>query len=514
MFNLGALDVVISLVVVLLILSLIVQSIQQLIKKVGKLKSRVLLNSLQDLFGKLVKPDVALLSPAGPASAGGAGGGNPAPPEATPKKQDDSLWARLGRAFGRISSLDPEVTEVIEQLKLAGRRSLFNRPMLDSIAKDDVVKVLTRLGATKIYQESFQKIQSALNELIETLTAARTVDLQGGASAQLASLQQAQTPLASDLAALGEGKGVLPTTILTDLLNLRRSRIQDAFAQLTQVQDRVQKDLAAATAAGQDTTGLKNVDTALRTAADKLKALGDRIEDAVAPLSARLDAVELWYDTVMQGFEERYTRHMKTATVLISIVTVIALNANFFTLYHSIVSDPKLRGNLVTSGQTLVDQQENQQQNQQPTATATPAPTPAATPAATAAPATSDAVTTEGMTTDAVTSDAAPQDHPVQDVQQAAQQAGQQVEEFGSFGFSRLHWKDVKSFWGAPNKDRAWWGQGLNVLLGWLITVLLLSAGAPFWEDVLESLFGLKNLMRQRTSTRNVEGQGGGQPKP
>src|SRR3954453_5023750 len=101
----------------------------------------------------------------------------------------------------------------------------------------------------------------------------------------------------------------------------------------------------------------------------------------------------------MQGVQERYPRHMKTATVLISIVTVIALNANFFTLYHSIVSDPNLRGKLVTSGQTIVDQQ----QNQQPTATATPAPTPAATPAATAAPATSDAVTTEAMTTDAVT---------------------------------------------------------------------------------------------------------------
>ena len=49
---------------------------------------------------------------------------------------------------------------------------------------------------------------------------------------------------------------------------------------------------------------------------------------------------------------------------------------------------------------------------------------------------------------------------------------------------------------------------------GWLIMVMLLSAGAPFWQDTLESLFGLKNLLRQRTGTKNVEDGQGGQPKP
>jgi class 3 adenylate cyclase len=495
MFNLGALDVVISLVVVLIILSLVVQSIQQLVKKVWKLKSRVLLRSLEDLFGKLVKADV--------------GAGNSAAPEAAPTStaRSNSLWARLTRAFGRVHSADAMVTELVEELKLLGRRSLFNRPMLDSIAKDDVVKVLTRLGATKIYQESFQKIRTALDEVIATFEAARTVALQGGASARLASLQQSLTPLASDLEGLAQGSGVLPTTVLTDLLNLRRLRMQDAFNLLAEVQDRVQKDLAAA--AGQDTEGLKNVDAALRTAADKLKLLGDRIEDAVAPLSARLCAVELWYDTVMQGFEERYTRHMKTVTVGVAILTVIALNANFFTLYGRIVSDPKLRGNLATAGQTILDQR----QKTEPAATETPVPAAAETPAATETPATSDAVT----------SDAAAQDTSMQDVQQAGQQVRRQVEDYESLGLSRLHWSDIKRYWSlnspwGTEKDRMgwglWFGSGLNTLFGWLITILLLSTGAPFWEDVLESLFGLKSLMRKKTATRNVEDGEGGQPKP
>ncbi|MEA2604805.1 MAG: hypothetical protein QOF89_5797 [Acidobacteriota bacterium] len=491
MFNLGALDVIISLVVVLILLSLVVQSIQQFVKKVWKLKSRVLLRSLEDLLGKVVKAD------AGPAGNGSGSG-------TAPGKSDDGLGPRLARAFGRVRSTDTAVIELIEEFKVLGRRSLFNRPMLDSIAKDDVVKVLTRLGATKVYQESFQEIQTALSAVVEALEAARTAALQGGASAKLASLQQAFTPLASDLQALMQGKGVLPTTVLTDLLNLRRVRMKDAFDLLADVQDRVHKDLAAAAAAGQDTAGLTAVDTALRNAAEKLKQLGDRIETAVAPLGAKLSAVELWYDTVMQGFDERYTRHMKTVTALIAILTVIALNANFFALYSRIVNDPKLRGNLVATGQTIRDERKKQE----PAATETPAP------AATEIPATSDVVTSDPVTSDSVTSDAAAQGTSVQDVKKSGKQVVKQVQDFESLGFSRLHWHDVKSYWGQPNKDGKWLGEGLNTLFGWLLTVLLLSAGAPFWEDVLESLFGLKSLMRKKTATRNVEEEGGGQPKP
>lgn len=44
---------------------------------------------------------------------------------------------------------------------------------------------------------------------------------------------------------------------------------------------------------------------------------------------------------------------------------------------------------------------------------------------------------------------------------------------------------------------------------------LLLSVGAPFWQDTLESLFGLKRLIRQNGQAQNVdEGSGEGQTKP
>jgi hypothetical protein len=43
---------------------------------------------------------------------------------------------------------------------------------------------------------------------------------------------------------------------------------------------------------------------------------------------------------------------------------------------------------------------------------------------------------------------------------------------------------------------------------------MLLSVGAPFWQDTLESLFGVKNLLRKNADIKNVEQQSGqGNPK-
>lgn len=44
---------------------------------------------------------------------------------------------------------------------------------------------------------------------------------------------------------------------------------------------------------------------------------------------------------------------------------------------------------------------------------------------------------------------------------------------------------------------------------GWLLMAALLSLGAPFWHDTLESLFGLKNFLRQKSNTKKVEQESG-----
>ena len=59
----------------------------------------------------------------------------------------------------------------------------------------------------------------------------------------------------------------------------------------------------------------------------------------------------------------------------------------------------------------------------------------------------------------------------------------------------------------------AFWRSNVWALVGWAIMTMLLSVGAPFWQDTLESLFGVKNLLRKKSDTKNVEEEKGGQPR-
>jgi hypothetical protein len=77
---------------------------------------------------------------------------------------------------------------------------------------------------------------------------------------------------------------------------------------------------------------------------------------------------------------------------------------------------------------------------------------------------------------------------------------------------------DLRSFWytntpwGSPPVSMGQWlGEGFSILIGWLLTIVLLSVGAPFWEDVLESLFGVKTMLQQKTAAGSG-GKGSGAP--
>src|SRR3954468_15979764 len=106
--DLSILNTLIAMVIVILVLSLIVQSLQTLVKKLFKLKSVTIRNSLVDLFETITH------NPSGAAADGAA-------PQAPQQLVED----------------------VTKRLKEMGRKTLFGRTMLDSLAKGDLLKVLT-----------------------------------------------------------------------------------------------------------------------------------------------------------------------------------------------------------------------------------------------------------------------------------------------------------------------------------------------------------------------------------
>ena len=345
MFDLGVLDVIISIVVVLLVLSLIVQSIQSLLKKLLKLKSSIVFDSMEDLF-KYIDTETLV--------------------NTTPKQL---------------------VAQVTAQFKQLGRVSFIRKnPMLDSISKADLQKILTKLHG------------------------------------------------------------------------------------------------------------------------DKLKA-----------------EVESWFDTVMQGFEERYTRHMKTVALLVSFAVVILLNANFFNIYRNIADSDIKRAEILQRGEALLDRLKAQeaggdQKKPAATPTGTPTATPQAKPKATPSPGGASASTSP--TTTASDQAAKANDEIKEEIRKNAKETQQYVNDYKGLGFTPLRWQQISDFFGSTGD---WAGKsfteksmhGLRVLVGWTIMALLLSVGAPVWQDTLESLFGLKGLIRKKSQTQNVEERPGeGQTKP
>ena len=387
MINLDTLDTVIAIVIVLLVLSLIVQAIQSFIKKLFKIKSGTILTSLEDLFTYV---DIS--------STG-----------KTPKEL---------------------VSEVTAELKKLGRVSFRGNLMIDSIARDDLLKILEKLGYVSLLSE-----------------------------------------------------------------------------------------------------------------------------------------VRTWFDTVMQSFEERYTRHMKSVAVCISVVVVVYLNANFFRIYHDFSrASIEQKAKIASAGENLLAMLKEQRAqteaatNERSSTTTLPtvpqsSASPSAQPPSVSGPDAQESVT--------------PTPGELKDELEAERRAVVgYLEDYKSLGLSPLtldqtsNWfysvwgktllrnadglpvnkanmpipddcvqvdKDGNPILGGDGKPRdcekvlrpmTWqeWRasrrQDASGLLGWGVMALLLSVGAPFWQDTLESLFGLKNLLRKKSNTKNVEEEKGGQPRP
>lgn len=495
--DLGILNTIIALVVVLLVLSLLVQAIQTLLKKILKLKSRQIEGSLKDLYEQVV-------------------GANPEP--APPSPRLTSIWTTIKRVLGMKidvpeTAADVFKNKVLDQFKNIGRKTLFGRPVLDSLSKGDLFKVMGKLESEDFfpdYVKKFQVLCDGIDDLRQAIDAITNDEmLRGAASTKLAEIRSILAPIFNNVSAIVEGKQVKPKVLFADLLRLQKLDVHELLNLLDQAQVAITKETEVAQTAGNDgeVAALQNLSKQLADVAKLIGDLSQKFVDATAPLRNKIDQVELWFDTVTQSFDERYTRHMRTVSIAISIVVVIFLNANFFQVYKSLSSNEVQRNLIIDKGPEIIERSKQAQVQ------ASPTPPPA-------------------------------------NIQEALQQSREEIESLSStyegFGFTPLTTQQLQSWvrslgvWTIVMPGGSVWGQALEegpqnvytwhnqtpdqwwhmrkrdvtTLVGWAVMVMLLSVGAPFWQDALESLFGIKNLLRQKSGTQNVEQQSGaGQPR-
>ena len=500
--DLGILNTIMALVVILLVLSLLVQAIQTLIKKIFKMKSRQIEGSLKDLYEQVV--------------------GVPNPEPQPPLPRVTLILTTVKRILGMKINL-PETAadvfkdKVLTQFKNIGRKTLWGNAVLDSLSKEDLFKVMGKLESEDFFPDYVHKFQllcdriEDLRQAVDAITNDPT--LRGSASTKIAEIRTILAPIFNSINAILDGAQVKPKVLFADLLRLGQLDFHGLLDVLNDAQTAIAKETEIANAAGNtgEVAALQKLSGELAEVAKLIGDLSQKFVDATAPLRNKIDQVEVWFDTVTQSFDERYARHMKTAAIVISVFVVIVLNANFFNVYKSLSSNEVQRKLILDKGPEILEQSKRAQVQ------ASPTPTPA-------------------------------------NVQAALQQSREEIETLSNtyqgFGFSPLSMQQLRSFFWSlglitavaadDSGNRGAWGMALvegpenvykwqnqtfpqwwqsrksdvTTIVGWAIMVMLLSAGAPFWQDALESLFGIKNLLRQKSGTQNVEQQSGaGQPK-
>ncbi|HEU4768048.1 MAG TPA: hypothetical protein VFS77_11760 [Pyrinomonadaceae bacterium] len=549
--DLGILNTVIALVIILLVLSLLVQAVQTFVKKLLKLKSRQIGDSLKDLYEQAIGSSTVSENPP---AAGSTSENGKLSPSSSPAEQFKD--------------------RVLDQFKNIGRKTAFGNPVLDSLSKQDLFKVIGKLELEQFFPDYVAKFQVLCDQVLmlrKTLEdVANNPSLRGAATSKLAEMRAVLAPIFTNVQSILEGTQIKPKLLFADLLRLGKLNVREVLDLLDEAQLAIaqEKEIAAN---ARNNTEVEQLHTMSDELSQIAKLIGDftqTFDDAVSPLRHKLDQVEIWFDTVTQSFDERYTRHMRTVSICISIVVVIVLNANFFRVYKSISANEVQRNLIVDSGPEILKHSRESRVQPEPTPAVSPSPAAAET-----------------------GEEPSPTPTPI-NVREEIERTRQEIDLLSSayqgFGFTPLGGQQVRSFlwstgiwtafWDGKAGDNkvqpAWWGftlarneKGVPVnehneavpvhcqevdkngtrlldsrgrpmdcnsvwrlqtrgewwdsrktdvvtLIGWAITVMLLSVGAPFWQDALESLFGIKNLLRQRSATQNIETQSGaGQTK-
>ena len=574
--DLGILNTVIAIVIVLLVLSLLVQALQTLLKKLLKLKSRQFEDSLKDLYDQAI----ASATPPDQAAATTPTTTNPTPTGVGKLIEKLKTLARL-TIVGNPDPCSPAAADftqnVLNEFKKIGRVTKFGNPVLDSLSKEDLLKIMAKFESEKFFPDYAEKFRELCTEIVglkDAIIALTSNDaLRGAASSTVAEIRTTLAPIFNDVDAIFEGGAVKPGVLFADLLRLSKLDTRSVLKLLDEAQQGIteEKKIAAQASNNQEIARLNTLSSELTSIANKIGNLSQEFDKAVSPLRNKLEQVQVWFDTVTQSFDERYVRHMKAVAIYISIVVVIVLNANFFRIYRSLSTNDVQRDLIVASGPEVLERARKANEaapapSQSPAAI--PSPTPAQTPASNESP----------------TPNASPSPSPVNvkaELEKTRQEINTLSSDYQAFGFSPLSGQQVWSWlqslgvWTALEKNNKgqlgngwgftlarnsegvvvnrenkpipvdckerdkdgrqiftegyctpdwrvqtgseWWESRKGdfvTLIGWGIMVMLLSVGAPFWQDTLESLFGIKQLLRTKTGTQNVETSSGrGQPK-
>jgi len=311
-------------------------------------------------------------------------------------------------------------------------------------------------------------------------------------------------------------------------------------------------------------SGLPNPLTELRDGVANLSSDYDKVKNALLPLidAAGNDSakarknIENWYDSAMDRVSGWYKRRAQIIIFILGLIIAVALNVDSVIVAKRLSSDRALRDSLVAaadayakanatespspkatpkeeraaaetkkgsdSASSETSQKPSSTPNEKATSKATPTPTPKATPAkATPTPAVTP--TPIGSPSPAKqtnsASSASPSPTPCWEEACKADKDAPQCKlkknqcELVALGLPigwldssedlRLQWPG--SHWKRPG---GWWDQIAWHWLGWLLTALAVSLGAPFWFDMLNKIIVVRSTVKPKEKSPDEPSKG------
>jgi len=250
------------------------------------------------------------------------------------------------------------------------------------------------------------------------------------------------------------------------------------------------------------------------------KALLALVDAAGNDVAKARENIEAWYNNSMDRVSGWYKRRSQVFILVIGLFVAIAVNADSVTIAKRLSTDKALRDSLVAAADAYAKANAAQSPSPSPTPTPTPGvaskPTPTPTPTPnntssnTAATPTPKPSPTPTATADAC-SQGACKDNPESpqcklkksqcELQTLGLPIGWELPEEPQTNWPGLHFWEG-GFWSG-------WAVQLRIhFLGWLLTALAISLGAPFWFDLLNKFIVIRSTVKPKEKSPEEKSKG------
>ena len=199
---------------------------------------------------------------------------------------------------------------------------------------------------------------------------------------------------------------------------------------------------------------------------DLQKVLNQFLQDANGNLDKFKERIEGWYNDVMDRASGWYKRYTQKILVFVGVVIAVVFNADTIAIYQRLESDPETLQQIVSIAESYANA--NEEFN----------------PDARLMPISDSTVVDTVIQLDPIT----------QEVDSSLVAFNQSLAEVRSYLQNEINAVKAPLGMGWENFDyvNADWIEWLYKILGWTITALAISLGAPFWFDLLKKIVNIR----------------------